>query len=89
MFKYGFNLISDYGRLAINFLPNLGGSGFFLVRSLRPSAFGLAAVHRFIFQVYQIGLLSFVIIFFSAMFIGMVVSLQGYNTLNKDSVKKT
>ena len=83
MLKYGFNLIADCGRFAINYLPNLGGSGLFFVRALRPRWFGISSIQRFILQIYQIGLLSFIIIFFSAMFIGMVVSLQGYNTLHK------
>jgi phospholipid/cholesterol/gamma-HCH transport system permease protein len=35
------------------------------------------------YEIYQVGVLSLVIILLSAMFIGMVLALQGYHTLHK------
>jgi phospholipid/cholesterol/gamma-HCH transport system permease protein len=77
------NLISASGAWGLSYLPRLGGSGIFVLQSLRPRVLNLACLQRFVAQVYYIGVLSFIIIFFSSMFIGMVVSLQGYNTLHK------
>ena len=76
-------MIQSLGRSGIFFFENVGRSGFFLVRTMtrRPQwrqAWPLLSV-----QLYRVGVLSLVIIVLSALFIGMVVALQGYNTLQK------
>ncbi|MCB1826905.1 MAG: lipid asymmetry maintenance ABC transporter permease subunit MlaE [Coxiellaceae bacterium] len=75
--------IQSLGRVGIDFCENVGRSGLFLLSTIvrRPKwrqAWGLLAI-----QLYRVGILSLVIILLSAMFIGMVVALQGYNTLEK------
>ena len=71
------------GAIGIQFCMRLGQSGLFLTRSVftRPRAdqlWGLLSN-----QLYRVGVLSLAIIVLSGLFIGMVVSLQGYNTLSK------
>ncbi|NKF23882.1 lipid asymmetry maintenance ABC transporter permease subunit MlaE [Solimonas marina] len=64
-----------------NFLSGLGQAQFFLLSVLRavlPSLLRPALIVR---QLYMIGVLSLIIIVISGMFIGMVLSLQGYHTL--------
>ncbi len=75
--------IAHLGQFGIQFLRRLGLSGLFLARTLvrRPrmrQGFPLVVA-----ELYSVGVLSVLIIVLSALFIGMVVSLQGYNTLQK------
>ncbi len=71
------------GQSGIDFCQNLGISGIFLVRTVcKPPKFK----HTWpllSMQLYKVGVLSLVIILLSGLFIGMVVALQGYNTLRK------
>ena len=77
------NFVERFGRLGTSFCQNLGTAGLFLFQILsRPP------IHRFerealITQLYRVGVLSLAIIVVSGVFIGMVVALQGYNTLQK------
>lgn len=75
--------IQKLGQVGVQLCENLGLSGLFLLRTLfvRPKwkqAWPLLST-----QLYKVGVLSLVIILLSALFIGMVVALQGYNTLRK------
>jgi phospholipid/cholesterol/gamma-HCH transport system permease protein len=75
--------IQKIGRWGINLCYRLGQSGHMMLRvvSCRPKpAQGLRMLGE---QIYQVGVLSLIIIMMSALFIGMVVSLQGYNTLQR------
>lgn len=78
-----FNWISTLGNRTISSLTNLGASGRFLFLILLkfPKLSRVLSVWRS--QVYFIGFLSILIIVISALFIGMVVGLQGYHTLDK------
>ena len=74
-------LIRRLGRWGINFFEQVGRSSLFLISVLRgvPSLFlrfGLVVQ-----QIYSVGVLSLLIIFVSGLFVGMVLALQGYNTL--------
>lgn len=71
------------GREGINFCGRVGLSGWFLVRTLLTKPKWMQAWPLIAAQIYRIGVLSLPIILLSALFIGMVVSLQGYNTLQK------
>lgn len=76
-------IVDQLGRVAITFCYRVGLSGMLLFKSLvrRPDLkHGFPALLE---QLYAVGFLSLVIIIVSGMFIGMVVGLQGYNTLNK------
>ncbi len=75
--------IQTFGRYGIDFCNHVGQSGIFLVATIfrRPKyrqVWPLLSV-----QLYRVGVLSLVIILLSALFIGMVIALQGYNTLQK------
>lgn len=76
-------IVDQLGRVAITFCYRVGLSGMLLFKALvrRPDfKHGFPALME---QLYAVGFLSLVIIIVSGMFIGMVVGLQGYNTLNK------
>lgn len=77
------NLIAQLGNRSTRFLQHLGVSGYFLFFMLfrRPNLVKLWPM--WCQQMYFIGVLSCLIITVSALFIGMVVGLQGYNTLQK------
>ncbi|STX51153.1 toluene tolerance protein [Legionella busanensis] len=77
------NKLAQAGQRSIIILQSIGNSGRFLsgvflrnpdVRRLWPNL---------VSQIHFVGVLSCLIIIVSALFIGMVVGLQGYNTLQK------
>jgi phospholipid/cholesterol/gamma-HCH transport system permease protein len=69
-----FSVLSD-------FLSGLGRAQFFLLGILRAVPGALLRPRAIVKQLYMIGVLSLIIIVISGMFIGMVLSLQGYHTL--------
>jgi len=75
--------IERVGQSTVDKLQLFGSSGFFLLRVIfrKPDVVRLWPVLRN--QLYFVGVLSCLIIVVSALFIGMVVGLQGYNTLRK------
>ncbi len=77
------NHIRTWGRYGINICADLGEFGLFLIQTLFRKPKTIKSFPLLINELYSIGVLSLVIIIVSALFIGMVVGLQGYNTLNK------
>lgn len=77
------NAIARLGSNGIQVMQNIGNSGFFLLLMLfrKPDVLKLWPLVRQ--QLYFVGVLSCVIIVVSALFIGMVVGLQGFHTLQK------
>lgn len=77
------NFIQYLGKIGISYCERLGLSGIFLFRTLfrKPRLTKLTPL--IIEQVYAEGVLSLIIIIISALFIGMVLALQGYNVLEK------
>lgn len=75
--------IRQVGRMGLNFCGRIGRSGIFLSKTifLRPKWRQIWPLLSA--QLYRVGILSLPIISLSAIFIGMVVALQGYNTLQK------
>ncbi len=75
--------IARLGQRSVNSLQVMGSTGFFLlsILSRKPNLLRLWPSLRS--QLYFVGVLSFLIIVVSALFIGMVIGLQGYNTLQK------
>jgi phospholipid/cholesterol/gamma-HCH transport system permease protein len=75
--------ITRLGHNSIGSMQTLGHSGRFLLRVLirKPDMFRLWPA--LVAQLYFVGVLSCLIIIVSGLFIGMVVGLQGYNTLQK------
>jgi phospholipid/cholesterol/gamma-HCH transport system permease protein len=69
------------GHITINFLRYLGKGHIFLLQSL----IGILDLYNkpklILKQIYAVGVLSLSIIMVSGLFVGMVLGLQGYNTL--------
>lgn len=77
------DVIARFGHRGINAVQMIGASGQFLMHVLcrKPDIVRLWPALRT--QLHFIGVLSCLIVIVSALFIGMVVGLQGYNTLEK------
>ncbi len=75
--------IARLGHRGVNMIQILGASGQFLLRVLcrKPDMVRLWPSLRL--QLHFVGVLSCLIIIVSGLFIGMVVGLQGYSTLEK------
>lgn len=69
------------GRKGLRFFERLGRSHVFLAYTLRGIPTALWRLRLVVAQVYVAGVLSIVIIVVSGLFVGMVLGLQGYNTL--------
>ena len=76
-------MIEKIGSHTINWFEAVGTASRFLWQTIirRPKFLKLWPL--FIDELYFVGVLSFIIIVVSGAFIGMVIGLQGYNTLNK------
>lgn len=75
--------IRKLGAAAIHYSEAVGRSGLILVRSVVRLPDWKHNAPALSYQIYNEGVLSLVIIVVSALFIGMVVGLQGYNVLVK------
>lgn len=73
---------SSFG-LIIELISSLGGSVLFLLRVIASLPSLILRPHLVIRQLYAIGVLSLIIIAVSGLFVGMVLALQGYNTLTR------
>ncbi len=69
------------GRAGLGFFERLGRSHVFLGYTLLGIPAALWRLRLVVTQVYVVGVLSLVIIVVSGFFVGMVLGLQGYNTL--------
>lgn len=76
-------LLLDIGFTIRGFLETFGSSQLFLVRIILDLPYALARPALVIKQVYNAGVQSLVIIMLSGFFVGMVLALQGYNTLTR------
>lgn len=75
--------ITRLGQKGVDGLQGLGKSGIFLLQVLLRNPDFLKFWPALRYQLHFVGVLSGLIIIVSALFIGMVVGLQGYNTLQK------
>lgn len=75
--------ITQLGRMGVFFCERMGRSALFLLNTLRQRPKWSQAWPLLSVQLYRVGILSLPIILLSALFIGMVVALQGYHTLQK------
>lgn len=73
--------IERLGREGLNFFERLGRANMFLLQLLIGVPGLLLRLRLLILQTYSVGVLSLLIIVVSGMFVGMVLGLQGYNTL--------
>lgn len=77
------NTLRALGANGIGVCHRLGITGLFLWHSIVRKPRPRESFPLLIEQLFAVGVLSVVIISVSGLFIGMVVALQGYNTLNK------
>jgi len=73
--------IQQLGQAGIRFFQRLGRASLFLFNVLRAIPASLMRFNLLVQQLYYIGVLSMLIIVVSGLFVGMVLGLQGYNTL--------
>lgn len=74
-------LIQRLGRWGINFFGRTGRSCIFLMNVLVGIPSLLMRFGLVVQQIFSVGVLSLLIILVSGLFVGMVLGLQGYNTL--------
>ena len=75
------DVLRSIGRNTIGSASRLGRAQLFLNQTLIAVPPALLRLLEIVRQVYSVGVLSLVIIVVSGLFVGMVLGLQGYNTL--------
>jgi phospholipid/cholesterol/gamma-HCH transport system permease protein len=73
--------IQDLGFLVLRFVDDLGRLTVFTLGVLRALVTPPLRVRLFVDELFKLGVLSLIIIGVSGLAVGMVLSLQGYNTL--------
>ena len=73
--------VQDLGWAALRFVADLGAFGVFTLQVLRATAMPPWRFRLFVDELYKLGVLSLVIICICGLAVGMVLGLQGYNTL--------
>ena len=77
-----FSFFQNLGHSTLSGFAKLGRSTSFLVQIANASPSAIMRLRLFINQLYSVGVLSFLIITISGLFIGMVLGLQGYYILS-------
>ncbi|MCL4471969.1 MAG: lipid asymmetry maintenance ABC transporter permease subunit MlaE [Sulfuricella sp.] len=80
--KVGFGLRS-IGHTVVNGVWRLGYASRFFLLTLVSSGASFRRIHLTIREIYFSGVMSLIIILVSGLFVGMVLGLQGYETLQK------
>jgi phospholipid/cholesterol/gamma-HCH transport system permease protein len=75
------NAIANLGRIFLNALERLGRASLFLAEVIVGTRELVRRFPLLVQQVYAVGVLTLLIILVSGLFVGMVLGLQGYNTL--------
>ena len=75
--------VEQLGERTIDLITRIGCSGIFLLRTLSRRPKWKQGLELVTYQIYQVGVLSLAIVLLSAIFVGMVLALQGYHTLHK------
>ncbi len=78
--------IQALGRIGMDFTSRVGRSGLFLFHTLMQRPKWRQGFWMIIQEIFDVGVLSLAIIVVSGLFIGMVLGLQGYNTLDRFGV---
>ena len=81
--KRGQKAVSRIGSRVINAIWRLGYASRFFVLTLTKSGLSFRRFSLTIKEIYFAGVLSIIIIAVSGLFVGMVLGLQGYETLQK------
>ncbi len=77
------------GQIVINAIERLGRASLFLVEMLSGAWALVPRFYLVIQQVYSVGVFTLPIILVSGLFVGMVLGLQGYNTLVKFNAEES
>ncbi|TCV83703.1 lipid asymmetry maintenance ABC transporter permease subunit MlaE [Sulfurirhabdus autotrophica] len=83
MFNGLISALQGVGRHVVNGIWRLGYASRFFAMILLSSGMSFRRIHLIIKEVYFSGVLSLIIILVSGLFVGMVLGLQGYETLQK------
>lgn len=75
------NFIQQLGHSGLDFFQRLGRANILLLHVVSGIPGMLTRIPLVIQQTYSVGVLSLLIILVSGLFVGMVLGLQGYNTL--------
>ena len=75
------DLVARVGAWAIDAVRRIGAATLFMLRVLFASGTSIARPALTVREIYFAGALSLVIIMVSGLFVGMVLGLQGYDTL--------
>ncbi|MCP3871798.1 MAG: ABC transporter permease [Desulfobacteraceae bacterium] len=78
-----FQIAATLGRSTLNRVQILGRSGIFLLSSIYLAFFRPFRIYRLIKEIEFIGSKSFLIVFVTALFTGMVIGIQGYYSLSQ------
>ena len=77
------NALRNLGRRALTAVERIGRASLFFYEVLTGSWYLARRFYLVVQQVYAVGVLTMLIILVSGLFVGMVLGLQGYNTLAK------
>jgi phospholipid/cholesterol/gamma-HCH transport system permease protein len=80
--------LRSLGKTGLDLSESLGRSGLFLFRTIIRFPRPFKSFPLLVQELFNVGVLSLIIIIVSGLFIGMVLGLQGYNTLNKFSASQ-
>jgi phospholipid/cholesterol/gamma-HCH transport system permease protein len=75
------NALQNLGRMALTAVERIGRASLFFYEVLAGSWYLVRRFYLVVQQVYAVGVLTLLIILVSGLFVGMVLGLQGYNTL--------
>jgi len=73
--------IRNLGAWTLDSVARWGRAAIFLAQTLAGSIWALRRIGLVVRQLFSVGVLTLVIIIVSGLFVGMVLALQGYNTL--------
>ncbi len=77
----GLNIFQRIGARTLAIVARLGRATLFLYETLVGTSYLLTRFFLVVQQVFNVGVLTLLIILVSGLFVGMVLALQGYNTL--------
>jgi phospholipid/cholesterol/gamma-HCH transport system permease protein len=82
-------LLQNLGKTTRHSFAKLGRASFFLIHTLVGISDTLARPNLLLKQMYSVGVLSFLIILISGLFVGMVLGLQGFYILSDFGAEET
>lgn len=80
--------VEKLGHVGVLYFSRLGRSGTFLIKTVLRRPRFRASFSLVVQQLFSVGVLSLLVILVSALFIGLVLGLQGYNTLRHFSAEQ-